>query len=164
MSIQEAIYANADALYDPATGAREAMPRVNRARGLIIHLPAGQGRCELHWVDLVAGWKGVRLALSVRDWRKRKDLHLPYVPIDPVAERRAWLIDRVRWLAANELPAAQALAAGWPTDVPTLKTDGHSAEQLDEIAIALRRVEATFHISFPDQPDPQHNTTKGQTT
>jgi len=47
--------------------------------GIIAHLPAGSGTCELIEVDLVAGWDAVQLAKEVREWRSRKGLSKPYV-------------------------------------------------------------------------------------
>ncbi len=44
----------------------------------IIHLPAGEGRCDLVDVDIRAGWDAVQLATKVRAWRKRKDLSRPH--------------------------------------------------------------------------------------
>lgn len=76
IAIQLALYANASHMwngdgYDP-------MPDINKQRALVIHLPVGQGECNLHWVDIEAGREAARMALAVRDWRKRKDLSTPY--------------------------------------------------------------------------------------
>lgn len=65
---QLAVYARA-ALYDNTTGERTPHGADLR-RGLIIHLPAGQGRCDLVWVDLLAGWNGVQLCGVVREHRR----------------------------------------------------------------------------------------------
>jgi hypothetical protein len=53
-------------LYDIATGNREPHG-ASTTRGLIIHLPAGQGLATLHWVDLEAGWEAVQVAAKVRE-------------------------------------------------------------------------------------------------
>lgn len=76
IAIQLAIYANASHMwngngYDP-------MPFVDKERALVIHLPVGEGRCDLYWVDIAAGKEAARLAFQVRDWRKRKGLAIPY--------------------------------------------------------------------------------------
>lgn len=55
----------------------DQMPDVSQEQGLIIWLPVGEARCELHLVDLTLGWFGVELALQVRDWRSRNDLTEP---------------------------------------------------------------------------------------
>jgi hypothetical protein len=47
---------------------------VSRDKGLVIHIPAGDGKCQLLWADLKAGWEGVQLAAEVWAWRKRKGL------------------------------------------------------------------------------------------
>lgn len=73
IALQLAIYANA-VKYDVETGQRtpwaDGRP-VNKDRALIIHLPAGKGFCNLHWVDIAAGWEAVALAVQVREWRRR---------------------------------------------------------------------------------------------
>lgn len=79
IAAQLAIYARGQA-YDIATGARAPLPDVHQTAGLIIHLPAGEGQCQLHWVNLARGWHGVELALQVRAWRKEKGLTQPFTP------------------------------------------------------------------------------------
>lgn len=76
ISIQLAVYAHGAGLwngpgYDP-------MPPVSQDKALVIHLPAGQARCELHWLDIAAGWEAARLAAATRTWRGRHDLATPY--------------------------------------------------------------------------------------
>lgn len=82
MACQLACYARSR-MYDVGTGERTPHG-ADLTRGLIIWLPAGQARCELLWIDLEAGWEGVKLARQVRDWRKRRygDLCSPFDAID----------------------------------------------------------------------------------
>lgn len=75
VSIQLAAYAHS-ASYNPETGERAARGNVDLATGLLIHLPPG-GQCTLHHVDIAAGWEAARWAVTVRDWRKRRDLVWP---------------------------------------------------------------------------------------
>jgi len=49
-------------------------------RGIIIHLPRMEGKCDLYEIDLKAGWEAVQEAVWVRNWRKRKDLLKPFNP------------------------------------------------------------------------------------
>lgn len=70
IAMQLAIYANSER-YDPDTGETEDLG-ASREWGIIAHLPAGEGVCTLHWVDLVQGWSGVQHAVGVRGWRKLK--------------------------------------------------------------------------------------------
>lgn len=72
IAIQLALYAHG-ALYDPVTGERTELV-VDREQAIVIHLPAGQGECTLHWVDIAAGWEAASLAGQVRKYRSRKDL------------------------------------------------------------------------------------------
>jgi hypothetical protein len=67
ISIQLALYAHATSMVNLATGENEPMPSVDQRQGLVIHLPAGQGVCTLHTVNLVAGWRAASLALEVRE-------------------------------------------------------------------------------------------------
>lgn len=76
-AIQFAIYANADTMFNLATGKHEPMPEVNKHRALVIHLPVGQARCELHLLDIAAGWEAFEHAMWVRKWHKRKNLSKP---------------------------------------------------------------------------------------
>lgn len=76
IAVQLALYANASHMwngdgYDP-------MPPINKKRAIVIHLPVGQGRCDIHWVDIEAGAEAAKQALWVREWRKRKDLSRPF--------------------------------------------------------------------------------------
>lgn len=67
--------------YDPATGKRTPRPyTMDTSRGIIVHLPAGTGTCQLRWVDLDRGWQAVQVAAQVRQWRKVKDWYSPFVP------------------------------------------------------------------------------------
>jgi hypothetical protein len=75
IAIQLAIYAHGAGLWT-GTG-YDPMPAVSKKRALVIHLPAGQARCDLHWVDITAGWEAARLAATVRAWRGRRDLTWP---------------------------------------------------------------------------------------
>src|SRR5699024_7224956 len=58
----------------------------NQEKGIVIHLPAGAGKCDLYWVDLEAGWEAARLAFKVREWRARRDLLTPYADGPPTTE------------------------------------------------------------------------------
>ncbi len=70
--LQLALYANASHWWDGE--AWHEMPAVDLSTGIVMHVPAGQGRCTLYAVDLEAGWEAVQLALAVRKWRTRKGL------------------------------------------------------------------------------------------
>lgn len=71
IAIQLSIYAHAKP-YDIDTTERGSWGDVNQERGIIVHLPAGEGKCELHFVDLVVGWQGLELAMQVRKFRDSK--------------------------------------------------------------------------------------------
>lgn len=77
IAAQLSLYSRGTALYDWETETYEPMPEVNPRQGLVIAAPAGSATAELWAVDLEAGWKATRVALWVRQWRKRRDFVRP---------------------------------------------------------------------------------------
>jgi hypothetical protein len=154
IATQLAIYSRAATLYDLNTVEHSFMPKVDQRIGLVAHVPAGHGVCELVAVDLELGWQGAELAHHVRTWRKgefrRGDVSLR------LPTRRDWLVGRVRHLVEEFPDAARDLARRWPIDVPTFKSGGHTDEQLDRIVEVLNTVEALHQLCFGD-PDPQQS-------
>jgi len=113
IEMQLAIYARS-LRYDPSNGARSALD-VNTDWGLVIHLPAGQGRCEIWWANLADGWASVNIARQVWAWRsRRRRFARPYVPLaDRVAQatsvdqlHQLWLQHADQW--TDELTALAA--------------------------------------------------------
>lgn len=89
-SAQLAAYAHSD-IYDPRTGERSRNP-ARLDKGLIVWLPAGQGRVRVFEVDLVAGLKALSLAVEVRKARKTAKSLLSDGPLplpDDIASLRA---------------------------------------------------------------------------
>lgn len=82
-AMQFAMYANSQP-YDIASQTRfDYPPDLDRTKAILIHLPQGEGRCELHWVDISAGWEAVKVATSVRHWRARRHLMAPFTQPGP---------------------------------------------------------------------------------
>ena len=113
MAMQLAMYAHS-VPYDIATDRRGVdLEPVDQNYGIIIHLPAGQGRCDLYEIDIAKGWGACLIARQVWDWRGRKDLTSLVDPAGIVAAPATWesLIlgadskDRLRelWRRASEL-------------------------------------------------------------
>lgn len=74
MAMQLAMYARMTP-YDIGTDTRgEPEPGLDLNTGIIIHLPAGEGRCDLYEIDIAKGWGACLLARKVWDWRGTKDL------------------------------------------------------------------------------------------
>lgn len=71
-AMQTALYAHSR-LYDVATGVRTDLD-VDLERALIIHLPYGEAKARVLWVDIAAGWEGVQLCAQIHAWRKRTGL------------------------------------------------------------------------------------------
>jgi hypothetical protein len=125
----------------------EPLPPLNMATGLIVHLPAGSGTCELYRVDLDTGRQALVAAASVRKYRnlgKRKDgggLLLPFIKVEvatsaaSVEELMATVLTRDEAVAVIEatgveVPSDQsAVATGLeamlsaPTPVPVDPND-----------------------------------------
>lgn len=77
IAMQLAMYAHSTP-YRHDTGRFSDPWPVDCARAIVIHLPAGAGRCELRWVDIQAGWEGCHHARAVWEWRLRKSLFAKY--------------------------------------------------------------------------------------
>lgn len=84
IAMQMAVYAHS-VIYRP-DGSRTPIDGLRTDKGLIIHLDAATGTCELVWVDLNAGWEGVQLCTQVRGWRKRKGLTTPCTTATPASK------------------------------------------------------------------------------
>jgi hypothetical protein len=78
IAMQLAVYARS-LTYDVASHKRSPHG-ADLDRALIVHLPAGQAACHLHWVDIQAGWQAVMVAREVRNLRTRRftDLTRPF--------------------------------------------------------------------------------------
>ncbi|ADG97334.1 hypothetical protein Srot_0857 [Segniliparus rotundus DSM 44985] len=67
-----ALFANS-VPYDPETGARTPDDGlIDQDNALIIHLPPGEGLCNLYWADIRSAREACRLAAQVWEWRHRK--------------------------------------------------------------------------------------------
>lgn len=151
IAAQLAFYSRGQALYNARTKSHEPMPEVDQDVGLVFHVPAGQARCDVWFVDLAAGWEIAKLCLQVRAWRKRKDLAEPWRPDVPISNpdvRRARLIERIQTL--RQIPGGvEGLVAIWPAGVPTFKeSSSHTADELDVIALAVSTAEARVQAPF----------------
>jgi hypothetical protein len=183
ISVQLAIYAHAETLYDLTAGRHIAMPSVDQNQALVIHLPAAANppECTLWLVDIDAGWEAFQQSMWVRDWRKRKDLVqrvesaslatpapvLAAVPDllaepalandqPPSAEVIDWLRSRVQALIAGG--AKDQVAAGWPAGVPTIKQGLGSEAHVAAIDMHLSAIEARVLDGFAP-PDPRRTRT-----
>lgn len=93
-------------LYDVTTEQRIDTPPIDLTTGYIIHLPAGQGRCTIHEVDLVGGHRAADLANEIRAIRK---------------ESKTWITPKSTWVAA---PAVERSAGdAWDTS-PAKNSEG----------------------------------------
>ena len=161
ISIQLALYSRASTLYDADTGQHTPMPDVDQETGIVAHLPAGTGTCEIYAVDLVKGWEGALMADRVRTWRKRDTFNLgrlnlvPSSRKAPITTRRDWLVDQVKWIVTDYPDAGRALAQCWPIGVATFKqSDSHTDEELQQIAQTCDLIGQRFRLPFSETSDP----------
>jgi hypothetical protein len=170
ISVQLAIYANGIGYHD---GLRTPLPAgTDTDTGIVVHLPVGQGRCDLYSVDLRAGTVALQHSMWARTWRNRKNLHEPFSsPASATPSReaapapaqaslantyaegavpgqRTQLRARLQAVIACD-GGATWLRANWPAGVPTLKqSDHHDSAQLDTIEAVVRQAETQFSIAF----------------
>jgi hypothetical protein len=111
-------------LYDVTTDQRVETPPIDQTVGYIIHLPAGQGRCDIYEVDLVAGHRAAELANEIRKIRKAAKQW-----IQPSAPGAATPVER----KAGEDGASSSPAQVSGPDVATPERSG-SGEVRDEPA------------------------------
>ena len=151
IAIQLAAYNDAPHIYDYKTGVRTSLPMIEKDRAIVFHLPAGEARCELHWVDLESGRQGLELALSVRAWRKRNDINTRFeegkvIKIDAMLDkRRDWMTARIKHMPDN---AQKLLRSLWPVDVP--KLGEADSEQIDLLIRIVAMLEAENDVQFFD--------------
>lgn len=147
IATQLALYSRADEMYDPATDTCSPMVEVDTKHALVIHLPAGQAKCELVLVDIEEGWRAAQLCAEVRGWRKNRTLSQPFKSPD----RRTVLAGRVEHLRDKYPDALTDLAAMWPAGVPTFKSGAAlTDDDLNLIALAISTVEAKHQVAFGD--------------
>lgn len=145
IAVQLALYANASHMW--ATDHWEKLPVLDPNEAVVIWLPVGQARCELHTVDTAAGWEMAAVAYGVRQWRARRNLNRRLPAPKEVSTRLARPLEATdlrRQLEAagsvDELTAiwAQADAAGTWTSALT--------------AVAAKRKKALIEGTDPTQP------------
>jgi len=165
--VQLTAYAHSE-LYDITTGQRTPIGDVDLETGLIIHLPAGKAHCDLYEVNLKSSLSAAKLAVSVKQWQKRRDLitRLPepisitqavtnivdaFPNTEPLVTdaRRAWLIGRIQTLKTNQ-GAYRDLAALWPTEIPKLSNADyhHTDREISVLVGIVDSLEATYDIPF----------------
>jgi PD-(D/E)XK nuclease superfamily len=150
IAAQLAMYARSRP-YDVATNERMEPHGAELDRGIVIHLPAGQGICIRYWVDLLAGWQVIRVARDVRQYRQLrfpqllKELHpVPVAP--PVREEPPTLVDELT-LLINAAESPQQVRDLWRASTDRW-TDRHTELAKQHIA----ELERTTTLS-PSTPE-----------
>lgn len=82
IAMQLAVYAHSTPYLPP--GVRAPYPfDVDQDQAIVIHLPAGQRVCTLHFVDIAKGWEAVQVAGQVRKLRSHKHWYTAIPQLDP---------------------------------------------------------------------------------
>ncbi len=126
IAMQLAQYAHSDCLINPDTGQPEDMPAdLDLNMGIVIHLPARSGQCQLYEVDLRPGWEAAKLAHRIRQIRSdARTWGHPYSPPAPPEHTQMELVDTL--LTAIRLaPDGDTLTRLWAGHKTTW-TDGHT--------------------------------------
>lgn len=76
MAMQLSIYSRSK-LFVKDSPDRADIENINQRWGIIMHLAAGSGRCDLYWADLTLGWEAVQVATQVHEMRKAKGALTP---------------------------------------------------------------------------------------
>lgn len=121
IAMQLAVYAHSVPYYPP--GERKPYPfEVDKNEAIVIHLPAGERRCELSFVDIARGWEAAHVAATVRNFRAYKNWYVP-IQRGPQGDPPAAALSTVDELitaasTVDELRAVwcKAIAAGNWTD------------------------------------------------
>lgn len=128
MALQLALYAHG-MVYDPATHQRSPLPGVSGERGLIIHVPRGEGVAALHWIELREAWQMVPLAKAARAWRTRRNLMQPFNDAAALANlAEGGLIEDPIGAQIAAAPTVDALNALWHQYATTGWTAEHTAQ------------------------------------
>lgn len=100
ISVQLALYAHSDFMEDPPNSGRLVpMPEVDKNVGVIMHVPAGKGVCEIHEVNLTEAWEYAQETRPIRRARARTKALGRRVP--PPTAKPAETGDRLLYLINN---------------------------------------------------------------
>ena len=81
VAVQCGLYAHGQR-YNPSTGERSPLvENIDRETGLLIHLPAGSGKCTVYELDIRSAMAAAQVAVTIRKWRSDgRKLLRPYKP------------------------------------------------------------------------------------
>jgi hypothetical protein len=87
-SVQMALYANADAIFNYDTGRYEPMPEVEKDYAILAVIDPATGKTELQRINIEWGWVWARTCAEVRDIRATKHVITPYIAPEKAMPRR----------------------------------------------------------------------------
>ena len=126
ISMQLAMYANADFMWNEYTAQWEECPEVDTQTAIVIHLPVGKALAEDYDVPVDKGWEAVKLALGVRTKRKEGRNYLRRVPDD-----RGYRLRLIRATTRQEL--SQVYSEAFDADMWTDELKALGLARLTEI-------------------------------
>lgn len=136
-ALQFAMYAYADAMWNPKLGRYEDMPAVSRRVAKMVWLPVAGDVCEVHDVDIERGWEALRLCDEVRLWQNEQKRKNAVGSLCALPDA----------MAITEAYAQRILQAGSRADLSAIWTEAHefgrwSQELADMGAARLREIQA----------------------
>lgn len=87
-AIQLALYANADLMFNYATGEYEPMPEIAKDYAIVMHIDPETGHTEAQRVAIDWGWVWTRTCAEVMDIRRTKHVITPLVVNETFAENK----------------------------------------------------------------------------
>ncbi|OBJ24623.1 hypothetical protein [Mycobacterium sp. 1245801.1] len=132
IAMQFALYARSTA-YDHDTGRHKDIPPLCLRRAAVIHLPAGQAKCELHFVDILRGWTGCQRAQANWEWRKEKGLFTRIDEWEPPTHLDKLALNPTYDEAAVNAPSVDALRELW------MKAANHPGALSDSFKAAVKQ-------------------------
>jgi hypothetical protein len=136
IAMQLAVYAHSIPYHPP--GQRQPYPfDIDQQEAIVIHLPAGEQRCELSFVNIERGWDAVQVASQVRELRSHKDWYTPIrrgpdlPPPEPATVDE--LIDRAATVDELRMVWSKAIANGNWTEENLTRAKSRKAE-LERVA------------------------------
>jgi hypothetical protein len=139
---QLAAYANGQ-LYDVNEECRLPTPELDRELGFIIHLPAGEGRCDIYEVDLARGYQAAKVAYQARKAQKAA---------------KKWLVFHNGYdaLGATDADIKEATSTFTTATTPVTSTSGTSpTETTTSLAPSAKQpstVSSTASVPAPSLP------------
>lgn len=79
--------------------------------GVVMHVPIGQKKCTLNWINIERGWEALQLCEAVRDDRREKGLLVPFSVAEVPTEAAPPVVRNARWSERFKAVTSKAAAS-----------------------------------------------------